>query len=316
LVFDWGGGTLDITLVRLESGTISEISSQGAFGKSGDHFDEVLSKDVINSFLLQNRIDPSGFRLESGIKSILSSDVEGAKIDLSRKNDVSVEVPGFCSFNGKSYHLESEITRKRFESLIDTCVQDSMNLVEQVLRKSRVQASQVDRVLLIGGTSQVPLVDCMMRDTFGITKVQRVANADTVIAEGAAIISYNNWQPYLVRPICAQLSTEAHYEIFEKGTSLDPKYAQREINFFCTDNRWGEGILALTEKFDENRHEIKEPIIQIPISRTLNDVYKEKVVVKLGVDENAVLIVKAQGSIKGQEVYEEFNDLCYGLKFA
>ena len=314
LVFDWGGGTLDITLVRSESGTIYEVNNQGYPGRSGDHFDEILMMDVLDRFQKENNINPTGFRIDPGIASILSHDIEFAKIDLSDQQQVSVTIPQFYSENDRSISLRSEITRKYFESLIHLDIQDAMSLVEKVLHDSRVQASQVGVVLLIGGTSQIPLLDRNMRDTFGTAKVCRISNADTVIAEGAAIISYYDWQPFLVKPLCVQLSDQSFYTIFDKGTILKPETAEKEISFFCTDNRQSEGFLILADQ-ELNRYITRDKVLNIPISKTLQNIYVERVISNFKIDSNIVLNVSAKGSIKGVPIHAEFHDLCYGLRF-
>jgi len=316
LVFDWGGGTLDITLVKLDSGTISEISNQGYPGTSGDHFDEILTADILDKFRQEHDISSQGFRIDAGLESILGHDIEFTKIDLSERESASVRIPDFYSFNDKSIPLRSEVRRSHFESLINLNIQDAMSLVDKVLHEARLQPSQVGHVLLIGGTSKIPLLDKMMRDTFGASKVRRIANADTVISEGAAIISYHDWQPYLVNPICIQLSDETPYTVFDSGTILNPETAHKEVRFFCTDNRDGEGILILLDKFSGNRCQVKDPIIKIPIANKLFDVYKEKIVTDFSIDQNLILRVSAKGSIKDQPVYSEYHDLCYGLRFA
>ena len=316
LVFDWGGGTLDITLVKLDSGTICEVCNAGQPDRSGDYFDEKLMNDVIDRFCKENNINRDRFRFDDGIQSILSNEIELAKIELSKKDSSSVLIPEFLSLNDQSYSLQLDISRSHFESLINLDIQDAMSLVDQVLHSSRINSSQIGQVLLIGGTSKILLLDQMMRDKFGTTKVQRISDADTVIAEGAAIISFNNWQPYLVRPICIQLSDESHYTIFDKGTILKPEVAQKEIKFFCTDNREGEGVLIMADAYELGRYQVKEPIIRVPVSKVLRDVYQEKVMADIRVDRDIILRVSARGSIKGEPVYAEFHDICYGLRFA
>ncbi len=316
LVFDWGGGTLDITLVKLESGTISEISNEGYSDRAGDYFDEVLRNDTLDRFKDENSITSQELKIDDGIESILYHDIEFAKIDLSEKEKAAIRIVDFYSVNNKSVSLRSEISREQFELLIRLDIQDAMSLVDKVLHKARLKPSQIGRVLLIGGSSKIPLLDRMMRDTFGTTKVLRVDNADTVIAEGAAIISYYNWQPYLVNPICIQLSDDSYYTVFDKGTILKPEFAQKEIKLFCTDNRDGDGTLILADNLGTGRYQVKEPIIKVPVSKVLRDVYSEKIVADFRVDQDVILGVSARGSIKGKSVYAEFHDLCYGLRFA
>lgn len=315
LVFDWGGGTLDITLVKLDSGRLYEVSNQGANGRSGDYFDEQLMIDVTDTFKKEKGISSQGFRIEPGIESSLLQEIEFAKIDLSQKESVSLELFDFYSDKQRDYNLDQVINRSQFESLINTDIQDAMILVDKVLHDARIQASQINQVLLIGGTSRIPLLISEMHKTFGITKVIELTNADTVIAEGAAIISHENWQPYLVKPICIQLADKSQYTVFDRGTSLKPDAAQKEIVFFCTDNREGEGRLIITENIGNRGHQVKE-IINVPISTVLRKIYDERVVADFRVDRDVILRISAKGSVEGKPVYTDIHDLCYGLRFA
>jgi molecular chaperone DnaK len=315
LVFDWGGGTLDITLVKLDSGRLYEVSNQGANGSSGDYFDELLMSYVTNTFKQEKGISSQGFRVEPGLESLLLHEVEFAKIDLSRKQRVSIELFDFYSNKQKNYALVQDINRSQFEALINTDIQDAMSLVDKVLHNARIQASQINQVLLIGGTSRIPLLISEMHKTFGITKVIELSNADTVIAEGAAIISHYDWQPYLVQPICIQLTDKSQYTVFDSGTILKPDAAQKEVVFFCTDNREGEGRLIITENLGNRGHQVKE-IINVPISTALKKIYDERVVADFRVDQDVVLRISAKGSVKGKPVYTDIHDLCYGLRFA
>ena len=315
LVFDWGGGTLDITLVKLDSGCLYEVSTAGANGKSGDYFDDLLMNYVIDTFRKEKGISAEGFRIEPGIESLLLHEVEFVKIDLSRKQKASIELFDFYSDNQRSYHLIQDINRSQFESLVQIHIQDAMTLVDKVLHDARLQPSQINQVLLIGGTSRIPLLIKEMHKNFGLTKVIELPNADTVIAEGAAIISYYNWQPYLVQPVDVQLADQSYYTVFDSGTILKPDTAQKEVVFFCTDNREGEGRLIVTTNLDNREHPIKE-IINVPISQVLQKIYKERVVADFRVDRDVILRISAKGSVEDKPVYTDIHDLCYGLRFA
>lgn len=313
LIFDWGGGTLDITLVKLDSGKIFEISSQGCPGTSGDYFDQVLMAYVCDRFQQENNISPEQFKIDEGIQSMFNHEIEFAKISLSKEQKASVTIPGFYTFNENEIPLRLQINRTDFESLIACHIQDAINLVDKVLERPRLTVSQVDRVLLIGGTSKIPLLETKIRNIFGM-KVCSIPNADTIISEGAAIISHHNWQPYLVNPLCIQLSDETYYTVFGEGAILKPETAQNEVKLFCTDPRDGEGILILADKLTDTRFQVKDPI-RVPVVKGLEEIYKEKVITNFAIDHNLILQVSAQGSIKGNPVYAEYHDLCYGLRF-
>lgn len=318
LVFDWGGGTLDITLVKLDSGGLYELSHWGSRAgesvKSGDDFDALLMAEVIDQFRNESNISSSGFRLDPGNESLLASEVEFAKIDLSEEESVSLGIPDFYLSNGKTYTLSQNIKRSQFESLIYRDIQEAMSRVKSVLENAHLQSSQVNRVLLIGGTSRIPLLIQEMYKMFGVTKVVEIPNSNTVIAEGAAIISHHNWKPELVRPICIQLSDDSYYTVFDRRTILDPSSARKEVDFFCTDNRDGEARLIITEN-QVGKQQVKE-ILNIPVSRVLKDIYKERVRVDFYVDGDVVLKINAKAYVKNEPSSTEIHDLYYGLRFS
>lgn len=145
LVFDWGGGTLDITLVRLDSGCLYEVSTAGANGNSGDYFDEKFMSYVIDIFQKEKGIRSEGFRVEPGVENLLLHEIEIAKRDLSQKESASIELSDFYSENKRSYNLFQDIHRSQFETLIQTHINDAMQLVERVLYDARLQVSQINK---------------------------------------------------------------------------------------------------------------------------------------------------------------------------
>jgi hypothetical protein len=85
--------------------------------------------------------------------------------------------------------------------------------------------------------------------------------------------------------------------------------------FFCTDNREGEGRLIITTNLNEQGHQVKE-IVNVPISKVLKEIYKERVVADFQVDRDLILKISAKGSVADKGVYQDIHDLCYGLRFA
>lgn len=315
LVFDWGGGTLDITLVQLDSGHLYEISSSSAVGRSGDYFDEVLMSDILEEFKRKKNISSVGFKLEDGVENLLLHDVEFAKIELSDNQKTSIELSDFYKQNNKIYNLVQDITRSRFESLIDQNIEDARKLIDQVLKEARLKPSQINQVLLTGGTSCIPLLKEKIYEMFGFTKVVELSNANTIIAEGAAIISHHNWQPYLVHPICIELCDESQYTVFDKGTILNPDTAKKRVSLFCNDNTDGEGRLIITENLENNRNKVKE-IVNIPVAKNLKKIYEERIFAEFGINKDVILRINANGIFQNKPVYTEIHDLCYGLRFA
>ena len=315
VVFDWGGGTLDITLVQVADGRINELGNAGFPNRAGDHFDEMLMNYLIGQFQNENNISSEDFLLSSGVAGIFQNDVEFAKIELSDDDRSSINIFDFFSLKNESHDFFYAIRKEEFESIIREDVEDALRNLMRVLNSSDIDITQIHEVLLVGGTSKIPLLRELVYELFGIAKVIPIQNSSTLISEGAAIISFYNWQPYLVNPLCVQLSDDTLFNIFDSGDLLNPNFAQKEITFFCTDNRSGEAHLIVSEQQDLGKSKEKT-LLSVPVSKTLQDIYKEKINSQFFFDEDLVFTVSARGSIKGEVRQAHIHDVCYGLRFA
>ncbi|MGB3312334.1 MAG: Hsp70 family protein [Nodosilinea sp.] len=315
LVFDWGGGTLDITLAKVDNGTISEISNAGFPGRSGDHFDENLMSYLTGKFLEDEGIPSEKFYLDRGVAGIFQNEAEFSKIGLSIEDESSIGIFDFFELDGHSYDLFRTIGRHEFEQVIRDDIDLAINNLRKVLDNSRTDVSQVSKVLLVGGTSQIPLLRKTIYEIFGISRVVNLDNSATLISEGAAIISHHNWKPFLVNAVCLQLSDDSHIPIFEPGTILDPKFAEDNKTFFCTDNRDGEAHFIISEDIGMNEYKVKK-ILSVPVSKTLIDAFEEKLYVNCAFDEDLIFRVSARSSVKGESRQSQIHDVCYGLRFA
>jgi molecular chaperone DnaK (HSP70) len=191
-------------------------------------------------------------------------------------------------------------------------VRDAMSKVDFVIEEARLTARDVDLVLLIGGSSRIPVVRREIRDRFG-SRVHEVKNADTIIAEGAALVDYLGMLPVLARSLGVRLADGAFYELFAAGTVAKPGVCEKQINFFCTDNRDGEAKLVLVEKYDGR--EMNERVLGIPVNPTLARKYAdcERVTVTLSLDENLILRVFGKAASHEDGVSAEYHDLLFAL---
>jgi len=317
LVFDWGGGTLDITLTKVEDGTIREINNAGFPGRSGDYFDESLMNYLIGQFLRDEGIPVDKFYLERSVAGIFQNEAESAKIDLSANEQASIDLFDFFELDDQSYDFFKTIIRLEFERIIQVDISSAINNLKKVLEESKTDASQVSKVLLVGGTSQIPLLRQAIFEIFGVSKVVNLDNdrSATLISEGAAIISYHDWKPFLVNPICLKLSDDSHIPIFESGTILDPEFTEDNKTFFCTDTRDGNAYFIISEDMGMNGYRVKK-ILSVPVSKKLNDAFIEKLNVNCSFDEDLIFWISARGTIKAEPRRAQVHDVCYGLRFA
>jgi molecular chaperone DnaK (HSP70) len=187
-----------------------------------------------------------------------------------------------------------------------------MAKVDSVIDEARLTSRDVDLVLLIGGSSRIPLVRREMQERFG-SRVIYVKNADTIIAEGAARVDYLGMQPVLARSLGVRLADGAFYELFPAGTMAKPGVCEKRINFFCTDNRDGEAKLVLVEKYEGR--EMNERVLGIPVNPTLPQKHNdcERVTVTLSLDNDLILRVFGKGATQERSASAEYHDLLFAL---
>lgn len=312
LVFDWGGGTLDITLVAVRDGRMIQVEKADLGHRAGDYFDKKILGLSHHRFL-----ESSNLSLEEAPVGLTLMDrylarCEAAKLILSDEQSADLDVTSAFRVNGKVYDVTQELSRVDFESQVGIDVRDAMQAVDSVINKAGLTHSDVDRVLLIGGSSRIPIVRREMQERFG-RRVIDVKNPDTIIAEGAARVDYLGMMPVLARSLGVRLADGEYYELLPAGTLAKPGVCEKQINFFCTDNRDGEAKLVLIEKYEGQE---KNPrVLGIPVSSALprkhNDC--ERVSVTLSLDDDLILRVFGKGATQERGISAEYHDLLFAL---
>lgn len=317
LVFDWGGGTLDITVVRLQNGRAYELAVSGLDDLAGDYFDEVICQMARRKLCETVGIAQDELNLSRRSMDVLNARAERAKIQLTNSANAVVEVAGFTSVNDKLIDLSVSITRREFEAAIESEVKKAINRVNMALGVAGLTPEQVDLALLVGGTSRIPLVAEKLREMFG-SSIRSVANADSLIAEGAAIISSLGFVPEFASTVQIELSTyneaDVMFPIFEAGRPAIPEACSRDIEMFCTDPRSGLARLVIGTECAIRATYERLQIISIPVSSSLPKPYdQEGVQVKVSLDEDLVVNIDAWSDTQSKIVHGEIVNLRYSL---
>ncbi|HRE41861.1 MAG TPA: molecular chaperone DnaK [Ignavibacteria bacterium] len=182
-VYDLGGGTFDISILELGDGVFEVKSSNGDGHLGGDDFDQVLIDELANRFQKKEGID---LRKDAMALQRLKEASEIAKKDLSNKTSTEINLPYItATAEGPKFLLET-ITRAEFERLIDPLVQRTVGPCEQALKDSGFTKDQIDEVILVGGSTRVPMVQDVVKKIFG-KEPSKGVNPDEVVAVGAAI---------------------------------------------------------------------------------------------------------------------------------
>jgi len=184
LVFDLGGGTFDVSILRLGKGVFEVKATAGNNHLGGDDFDNLLVRWLVENFQSQENIDLSSDRM--AIQRLREA-AEKAKIELSSLITTSINLPFIAADETGPKHLELEITRAKFEELTRELVEKTLEPVQQSLKDSELQPSDINRVILVGGSTRMPAVQQLISRFFSAGQIDRSVNPDEAVALGAAI---------------------------------------------------------------------------------------------------------------------------------
>jgi molecular chaperone DnaK len=183
LVYDLGGGTLDVTVLELFEGVLDVKASSGNNQLGGKDFDQRLIDYILNQFTARYNIDVSA---DKRAMMRLKDAVEKAKIALSKHDESSVFIPFFANVDGNPVSLEETITRQIFVSLIKELIDATAKQINTALTDARITASEIDLILLVGGSTRIPYVQHFIEQTLGKSP-QSLIDPDLAVVRGAAI---------------------------------------------------------------------------------------------------------------------------------
>jgi molecular chaperone DnaK len=184
LVFDLGGGTFDVSILDVGDGVVEVRSTAGDTHLGGDDFDRRLVDHIADEFEKDNGID---LRKDPQALQRLFEAAEKAKVELSSVTQTLVSLPFVTADATGPKHLQSTITRSRFEQLTTDLVERTMDPVKQAMGDAKISANDIDEVILVGGSTRIPAVQNLVRRLTGGKDPNMSVNPDEVVAVGAAI---------------------------------------------------------------------------------------------------------------------------------
>ncbi len=183
LVYDLGGGTFDVSILEIGDGVFEVLSTNGDTHLGGDDFDNAIIKLLVDDFKANNGIDLSTDKMAM---QRLKEAAEKAKIDLSSATSTTINLPFITADSTGPKHLEYNLTRAKFESLIDSYIKTSLQKVELALKDAKLTKDQIDKVILVGGSTRIPAVVEQLKNYMGKEPFKGI-NPDECVAIGAAI---------------------------------------------------------------------------------------------------------------------------------
>ncbi|MBO8092532.1 MAG: molecular chaperone DnaK [Prosthecochloris sp.] len=182
-VFDLGGGTFDISILELGDGVFEVKSTDGDTHLGGDDFDQKIIDFLADEFKKQEGID---LRNDAIALQRLKEAAEKAKIELSSRTDTEVNLPFITATQEGPKHLVVNLTRAKFEAICSDLFENIMQPCKRAIKNAKVDMSEIDEVVLVGGSTRIPKVQALVREFFG-KEPNKSVNPDEVVAVGAAI---------------------------------------------------------------------------------------------------------------------------------
>ena len=313
VVFDLGGGTFDVSVLELNNDdgmkVFEVISTSGDTQLGGDDFDFVLINHVADEFKKSNGVD---LRDDTMALQRLQEACEKAKKELSSAQGTDINLPFITADASGPKHLQMNISRSKFEGLIDELVERCKTPVNQALKDAKLSASDIDEIVLVGGSTRVPKVQAMVKSIFGKDPHQGV-NPDEVVAVGAAIqgsVLAGDRKDVLlldVTPLTLGIETEGGVltALVERNTTVPTE--KKQVFSTAADNQTAVTIQVFQgerKMANNNRLLGKFDLTGIPPAPR----GVPQVEVKFDIDQNGILNVSAKDLGTGKEANVEIKE--------
>lgn len=300
-VFDFGGGTFDISVLQVVNGIFEVKATTGNTQLGGDDFDARLVDWIMSEFKRENGID---LREDPVAPQRVREAAERAKCDLSAALETSINLPFIASGEQGPVHLEMVITRGLFEGLIKDLVESTRPLCDQVLQDAGLNHEDLETVVLVGGSTRIPLVRTLVEEAFQQEPVHSV-NPDEVVAMGAAIagsvVSGQRKDLVLLDVISLTLGVETLGGVMAPIIPKNSPLPIKRSKMFTTavDNQQIVGIHVLQgerELSEDNRSLARFELVGIsPAPRGV-----PRIEVTFSIDANGILFVNAKDAVTGK----------------
>ena len=319
LVFDWGGGTLDLTLCQFVRGALTQVQNLGNNRVGGDRFDERLTRWVAEQHAQLHGLTVWPGETEGAQAKVLEQ-CERAKIDLSERESTTLLVRNYLRVDGPARDLEVRITRADLEALTRDIVLEGLNTIDDLVASAGQQELGIAFCLATGGMVQMPFIREHLRERFGVNRLRLPLHAATIIAEGAAWIAHDQLRLTLAKPFELLDADNCYVPIIRAGTNLprEGEVQSFSMNVYCVDPRDGSAKLQFARPKQPTRVQAADPRQVYATLTTAVDPRArplvERLNIEIAVDHNLIVGVKVRSTIREDRVSTEIHDLEFGLQ--
>lgn len=320
LVFDWGGGTLDLTLCQVVEGMLVQVMNDGCSSVGGDVLDNIIRNEIVMRCLAKRGIDTE-IPQQVDAASRLLDRAERAKIELSSKDSFTVFVPDYFRVTEGDKDIDYKLTRAELEEIVADKVDEGIQRIHGLLDRARVDPSTIALCLATGGMVNMPLIKSRLREIFGPQRLNVSERGNTIIAEGAAWIANDNANLSLAKNIELLVAPNSYFPVIKAGVKM-PREGEVQkaetLSLYCTDPRDGKAKFQIASpkkpgrKIQSTDERTILDCLSIEVDSKANPFF-ERLELELAVDENLILQASVKSLVKNDGDAVEIHNLEFGL---
>jgi molecular chaperone DnaK (HSP70) len=318
LVYDWGGGTLDLTLCHLSGETLTQVANLGDPNVGGDRFDERLRNLVTQRHLDSHNIGSP--EVEPNAEKALIQQCESTKITLSSRPSSTVFVQNYLRSEAPERTLEVMVTRSDLEDATRDLIDDGIAAIHRILERVRRQPEAIALCVATGGMIQMPRIRERLLEIFGPLRVPQIERSDQLIAEGAAWIANDRARLRLAKPVELLHADESYVTVVpaEAVLPIENEVRRWPLDVYCVDPRDGYAKFHFVRPEWPNR--LQSVDRRVPYANLLVGVdstaapLRERLNLEIAIDHDLVASITARSSLFGSEDTAEVHDLEFGVE--
>lgn len=318
VVFDWGGGTLDLTLCRVLDGLLVQVANDGTEEVGGDVFDEALRNEVEKRSRVGQNIGRDVEVLPEARKRLLH-ECEKAKIRLSDRNTWNVYVDPYYESDEQA-DLQVNLSRDDLQDIVGHLVGQGVRRIEKLLDDEGYSTASVELCLATGGMVNMPMVKNRLDELFGPGRVHVSHRSASAIAEGAAWVAHDQARLHLAKNVELTLARNSYMPLLGAGTQMPIEREQRSerFNLFCVDPSDGFGKFSLVSPrrpgprvlANDGRKTLTHMVLKVDGKA---QPFRERLELEISVNEDLILTAKAWSLNQQGRAEAEIHDLEFAL---
>ena len=321
LVFDWGGGTLDLTLCRLVDGYLVQIANHGCSHLGGDVIDESIMNEVVLRHCVKHAQLGSVDVAVDAQKRLLAR-AERAKIELSIKSQAQIYVPNYFRTEKVDPDLDYVLPRDELEEMVCAKLTEGLQMIGALLKSVDFEPADISLCLATGGMVNMPLIKTRLLEMFGPQRLCVSDRGQLIISQGAAWIAHDRANLLLAKNIELTLARGTRHVAIKAGSEMPREGGIQKtetLNLYCTDPR--DGVAKLQLEVPARRHgrdvqssDARNSLanLNVKVDEKSTRLF-ERVELNMRVDENLILKVEARSTVANDYDATEVHNLEFGL---